>query len=173
MGLDIFTCERRTLTLSTIGCSRLYVSANGPKPPQSYEGRSACVACPIGAFNATGKPQNPITILTNALRLLCPRCGRMAETLINGSLCRSCHARHLEALRRRNAKGSVPALSDRLHTTRIMVAMVGNIPRIVRSQGVASLSEAIIHTSKAATGPTIYGRRKVNWSGITQLEMGI
>jgi hypothetical protein len=161
------------MTLTRRGCVRLYEAANMPKPPSPWLGLAACRGCVIGVLHATGKPQNPITVLTNALRLLCPRCGRMAETLINGSLCRSCHARHLEALRRRNAKGSVPALSDRLHTTRIMVAMVGNIPRIVRNQGVASLSEAIIHTSKAATGPTIYGRRKVNWSGITQLEMGI
>jgi hypothetical protein len=172
--LEIFLCERRTLTLSTAGCAKLYISANGGgKRPEAYEGRSACVTCPIGAFNATGKVQNPITVLANSIRLLCPRCGRLAECLINGTLCRSCHARHLEGIARKNAKGTVPALSAKLHTERVAVSSSTARPHIVSNRGVASLPEAIIHMSKSATGPTTYGRRRMQWHDVPQLEMAL
>jgi hypothetical protein len=36
-----------------------------------------------------------------------------------------------------------------------------------------ALSEAILHHSKQATGPTSYGRRAVQWRHVPQLEMGL
>lgn len=172
MGLDIFHCDRRALTLSTAGCSRLYVSANSGKRPEPYEGRAACVTCPVGALHA-GRPQNAVSGLAEMLRMLCPRCGRNADRLIWGRLCASCDARQSECQRGRNAKGSVPALAARLHTQRIAVASGSAVARVVTNKSVASLQEAIIHMSKSATAPASYGRRGVHFGRVRQYEMGL
>lgn len=170
MGLDIFHCERWALTLSTAGCSRLYISANGPKRPDTWEGRAACVACPVGAGHA-GKPQNAVSALAEVLRMLCPRCGRQSARLIWGVLCASCDVRQREARARCNAKGSVPALAAMLHTQRLAVSSGASAPRIMTHRGVASVQEAIIHLSKSATAPSSYGRRGVHFGSVRQYEM--
>lgn len=172
MGLEIFHCDRRALTLSTAGCSRLYMSANTGKRPEPFEGRAACVACPVGALHA-GKPQNAVSALAELLRMLCPRCGRNSDRLIWGRLCASCDARQSECHRGKNAKGSVPALAARLHTQRIAVASGPAPARAVTTRSVASIQEAIIHLSKSAIAPASYGRRAVHFRLIQQYEMAL
>jgi len=172
MGLEMFLCERRTLTLSTAGCSRLYISANGPKRPDAWEGRMSCISCPIGAANS-GKPQSSVSALSEALRMLCPRCGRQSSRLIWGLLCASCDVRQREARAHKNAKGSVPALTAQLHTQRLAVASGAEAPRIMTHKGVSSLQEAIIHLSKSAAHSASYGRRAVHFPHVRQLEMAL
>lgn len=174
MGLlEMFSCEKRSMTLSTAGCSRLYAKANeSSRPPDPWLGLSSCRACPVGAFHTTGVVQNPMMALTEAIRLVCPRCFRPSEGLINEALCRSCDARHGEALRRKDARGKVPSLSARLHTQRIVVS-AGFVSRIVTQRSVIGLQEVILRHSKAATSPLAFGPRHLQWPGVRQLEMAL
>jgi hypothetical protein len=171
-SLDIFLCERRQLTLSTAGCSRLYASANGSKRPDAWEGRSSCIACPIGAAHS-GRPQTPVSSYAEALRMLCPRCGRQSARLIWGVLCASCDVRQREARARCNAKGSVPALAAQLHTQRLAVVSGAAAPRVMTHRGVSSIQEAIIHMSKSATSTAAFGRRTVHFGHVDQYEMAL
>src|ERR1700733_121925 len=121
----IFTCLKRGgLKLSTVGCGRLWFSANGPKPPDLHEGRAACRGCPIGESNYTGKPSDPHAALRESVRRICSRCGRITDRLINADtfgLCISCFNRHGEVLRGKNARGKMPQLAALLHTEQARV----------------------------------------------------
>lgn len=167
MGLDLFLCEKRKLTLSTAGCSRLYNAASGPKPPDPWLGMAGCRFCPIGSQNATGRPQNPISVLTEMMRSLCVRCGRPSDRLIWNLLCASCDARQKEAIKGKNAKGNPPALSAQLHTERI--AFVHGVrTTVIQRPAVASLSEVILHLSKSAIAPAAFGPRRVQWPALVR-----
>lgn len=171
MGLEIFRCEKRSMTLSTNGCARLWNAANQSKPPDPWMGIAGCRSCSIGAFHSTGAVINPLAALADALRLLCPRCFRPSDGLINGTLCRSCHARHGEALRKKDARGREPSLSSRLHTQRIAVSAGHTSPRVITHRAVVAMTEVIVHASKSATEPTSFGKRSVQWRGVPQMEM--
>jgi hypothetical protein len=178
--LTLFLCDRRNLTLSKAGCARLYASANNGKPPDPFEGRAACRACPIGALHLTGVLPDPTAQLTEALRRICPRCGRPAERLIWGILCASCDARHREALKGRNAKGHPPALSKVLHPASIVMADKGGA-RIVCRSSVVGLGEIILHAAKSTKTPVAFSRRRLHWPALTrkgriwapQMELGL
>jgi hypothetical protein len=123
-ALEMFACVKRSVTLSTRGCRRIWESANGPKPPDHHEGRYACRGCPIGESHYTGKPPDPYAALRESVRRICSRCGRITDRLINADtfgFCVSCFNRHGEVLRGKNARGTVPALSAQLHTEQARV----------------------------------------------------
>lgn len=169
LTLEIFRCDRRSLTLSKAGCSKLYDSANGPKAPEPWEGRAACRACPVGALNLTGILLNPVAMLKERMRYLCPRCCRLSSRLIWGQLCASCDVRQREAVAGRNAKGNRPALSGQIHTERLAVTGGGITKTLIR-HGVASLQEVMLHAAKSSGVPITYGRRRVQWTSLTQLD---
>jgi hypothetical protein len=156
MILEMFRCERRELTLSTVGCGRLYAKANGPKAPDPWLGIASCKACPVGALHHTGVRTDPTAALAQSMALVCPRCGQISERLIWGALCPTCDARHGEAIRRRNSKGNVPALSSILHTESIAVGSAGTVTVASRTL-VTGLPELIIAVAKTATGPMSFG----------------
>jgi hypothetical protein len=154
----MFTCERRQMRLTKVGCSRLWTSANGPKPPDPFEGRAACRNCPIGCKNATGETQDPIVELAAALVNVCSRCGRKADRLINRQtrgLCPSCDAREGEAIRGRNSKGNRPALANMLHTEQVAVTSAGVTSIIVRRDCLTT-EELILHTRKFMKQPGVF-----------------
>jgi hypothetical protein len=123
--LEMFTCVKRGgLKLSTVGCGRIWESANSPKPPDPHEGRYACRGCPIGESHYTGKPPDPYAALRESVRRICSRCGQTTDRMINAEtfgFCISCFNRHREVLRGKNARGTVPTLSAQLHTEQAQV----------------------------------------------------
>lgn len=165
-GLQTFVCARHAMTLTTRGCITLYNSANGPKRPDSWEGRAACRGCPIGSVHATGHAPSEVDRLRSELVKVCSRCGRQPDRMIWNTLCPSCDARQREAVRGRNAKGNRPALSKLLHTEHLAVS-VGAATRIVHRAAVTSLTEVIIQQAKLANGVIAFGRRRVSWDAIT------
>jgi hypothetical protein len=132
--LTLFECTKRSLSLTVRGCSRLWASANGPKPPEPHEGRAVCRGCVLGEWHATGREPDPAAAVRESLRRLCSRCGRSAERLINVHTpghCISCYNRHREVLRGENAKHNVPVLTYLLHTEQAQVASVSAPPFIL------------------------------------------
>jgi hypothetical protein len=123
-ALEMFACVKRNVTLIRVGCGRMWLSANGSRIPDPYEGKAACRGCPIGESHYTGKPPDPCAALRDSVRRLCSRCGTTADRLINATttgFCISCFNRHGEVLRGKNARGTLPALSSLLHTEQAQV----------------------------------------------------
>jgi hypothetical protein len=170
MDLELFRCERRELTLSTAGCARLYVTANGPKPPDPWLGVASCRGCSLGYLHHTGIQADPTAALAQAMIPLCPRCGLITPHLVLGHFCASCHARHGEALRRRNSKGNVPALSRQLHTESIAVGTAGKVTVAKRSL-ITGLPELIISTAKTAKAPMSFGRPRLIFQAPWPMQM--
>lgn len=156
---EMMRCDRRNMTLSRPGCAKLWLSANtGEKDrrPKPWEGRAACVACPLGATNA-GVEQSPVAGAVESIRMICPRCERPAQRLIHDRLCVSCYNREREALIGKNAKGGRPRLCDVLHQESVVVVERG-IARLVRVGPVTSAAEVVIGLSRRASCPPLFGR---------------
>ena len=157
-ALEMMQCAPRNMTLSRPGCARLWLSANGnpENRPKPWEGRSACIVCPVGAANA-GRVQSPVAGAVDALRLICPRCERLAQRLIHKRLCISCYNREREVRIGRNAKGGRPHLTDRLGGVAIAVTDCIGATR-VRAVEAVSAAEAMIAAARKATGWLAFGR---------------
>ena len=146
------------MTLSKPGCARLWISANdGDRRPQPWEGRSACVVCPVGAASA-GRTQSPVAQAVDAIRLTCPRCERPAQRLIHGRLCVSCYNREREVRIGRNAKGGPPRkLVGQLHGVAIVISDASGTTR-VRQVVATCLAEVMIGAAQRATGWLAFSR---------------
>jgi len=160
VSLEMFTCERRTMRLSRPACAKLWASAKRDRP-QPWEGRHACLACPVGASNA-GVPAERTAAVAEAYRSVCTRCMRRAMRLINRQFCVSCYNRDREALIGRNRKGSRPALCDRLGAVQARVRRPGG-PGVVRAERVSGLPEVLISLAKVEADPMSLGRSGVVW----------
>jgi hypothetical protein len=160
-ALEMFTCVKRGgLKLSTVGCGRLWFSANGTKPPDLHEGRAACRGCPIGESNHTGKPPDPYAALRESVRRICSRCGRITDRLINADtfgFCISCFNRHGEVLRGKNARGTVPTLSAQLHTEQAQVTTDAG-SHILTRHLVLSFQELKIQAQRTAVVAMVFTR---------------
>jgi hypothetical protein len=175
-ALEMFRCDRRNMTLSRVGCSRLWLSTQDPtKRPDPSEGRFTCMTCDIGCFHATGQQpaSEGFAEVHEALRTICPRCLRRTDRMIaarapgNPNLCISCTNRHYEAFRSRkdgsgvgrNGKGGRPLLCDLLHTVTLLVTdQDGARTRVVRAEAVTSASEAMFAMARKASGPMMFSR---------------
>jgi hypothetical protein len=155
----MFDCAKRRMRLTVSGCAKLWTSANDPESrPAKFEGRFACLACPIGAANA-GQYISPTAAVVEALRCTCARCLRPSDRIIKARLCISCYNRERELLIGRNAKGRPPRL--KLSRLRVVVVEAG-VPRTVE-QTALSLLEIILATARTATGSISFGRPSVIW----------
>lgn len=162
-------CERRNLRLSVPGCVTLWQSA-AAKRPEPWEGRAACMGCPIGARHA-GHNVPTTAPAVEAIRMMCPRCFHPAERLIKGILCVSCYNRHLEAAKGKNAKGGRPQLLDRLHSE-IVVVVEGQAERRVKRDAVVGPAEVIVSLAKLASAPMAFGRRRVAFDALIRSGRG-
>ncbi len=170
--------QARRTEIITVGCGRLWFSANGPKPPDLHEGRYACRGCPIGELNHTGKPPDPYAALRESVRRICSRCGRITDRLINADtfgFCISCFNRHGEVLRGKNARGTVPTLSAQLHTEQAQVTTDAGSHILTRPL-VLSFQELKIQAQRTATGAmaltrwiTLGGRAESKNSAVGEL----
>ena len=156
--LEMFTCVRRSMTLSKAGCSRLWQSSHDDKPAV-WEGRHTCRSCTLGARHAGKQPTNMVA--ADAWALVCGRCTRPAERLIGGRLCVSSWNRHREAMVGRNCKGGRPLLLDRLRTQRVAVSESG-AARIVEEAHVLGAAEILVHLARTASGPIAFGWGNLN-----------
>lgn len=149
----LFTCDRQKARMTVAGCARMFIAAHDPEhKPQPWEGRAACVACPIGAAHA-GQPVNAMAEPVQLLATVCPRCLRQSDRIINGRHCISCYNRHAEALRGRNAKGSVPRLCAQLHDLEIAVSAAGDGIEIRLERHVTGAMEIIVAAARHAESP--------------------
>lgn len=155
-ALALFHCDRRNMTLTAAGCARLFLSTETDKP-QPWEGRAACLHCPIGAAHA-GRAVVPLAGIHEALRRYCPRCRRPSARMIRGEYCPSCYNRSREVRIGRNRKGHPPLL--RLFGVALAVIEGDASPRLVHVPGVASIAEAALLLAKRACGPLFLG-----WAG--------
>ena len=154
--LELFHCRRQNMRLTAGGCSRLWLSAQEKEnEPQAWEGRSACVTCPIGATNS-GRVVSPVAEEVATLKRVCPRCMRVAPRLINHRLCVSCYNRQAEADKGKNAKGTRPRLCDRLHEIDVTV-VAGHGVHIIHSARVTGATEVIVHIARRAKATTFFG----------------
>ena len=125
------------------------------EPPASWDPKSACQFCPVGAANA-GAPIAPMAEAVQSLTRHCSRCEKPAARRINGLFCISCYNRDREARIGRNAKGTRPQLCDKLHTAHIVVATsagitVATLPRVARR------TEAMALLARESTQPMAFG----------------
>jgi hypothetical protein len=127
--------------------------------PKPWEGRAACVTCPIGAANS-GQEISPVAEDVAVLSKICPRCLHQAERIINDNLCVSCYNRAREAHLGRNAKGGIPRLCHVLHTEDF-AAVEGETPHYVAASSVTSMVEAILAHSKRAKDTVAYSVPRV------------
>lgn len=156
-GIELFRCAKQNATLSTVGCARMWRKANGGEyRVQPHEALAHCRGCSIGAAHA-GERVSGVSELVEALRTICPRCTRPAFRLINGKFCISCYNRDREARIGRNAKGGKPMLAALLHDVRIALTE-GATVRTVQCDRITSLTEAVIHHARHATGPIVFTR---------------
>lgn len=162
--LQVVLCQRQTLTLSALGCARLWLSANDPvNRPKAWEGRAACVACAQGAARA-GRPIDTAVQAAEGLRHVCPRCRRVAPRLINGELCVSDFNRAREVVRGRNAKGHPPHLGSLLHAERVAVSEDGEV-RQVTHEMLIDRSELLIMEARRARHALAFGVPPARWPG--------
>ena len=158
-ALAMMKCLPRSMTLSVPGCARLWISANGSPEnrPKPWEGRSACVVCPVGAASA-GRTQSPVAGAVDAIRLTCPRCERPAQRLIHGRLCVSCYNRDREARIGKNRKGQPPRkLPGQLHGVGIVITDSTGATRI-RQIVATCAAEVMIGAAQRATGWLSFSR---------------
>jgi hypothetical protein len=151
-GLSVFHCDRRNVTLTRGGCARLWESA-AAKRPDPWEGRAACVACPVGAAHA-GHALAPAAQAIEDIRLICVGCRKPSDRLIKRCYCPSCYNRRLEARRGRNAKGGTPRISAFLHSEWIAVTE-GSRRRCIAVDEVLSMAEAALIMAKGCQGGTL------------------
>lgn len=174
-AIEMMRCARRDLTLSTRGCSKLWLSANGEEEPQPWASNHLCLRCPVGAEMAGGNV-NPIDQARADLRPLCPRCRRISDRMIHSkslpghpTLCISCTNRGLECVRRRvrpdgqiqigvNGKGGRPGLLDRLHDVTLLVTDVTGAERAVMVPTCTGIPEAVLRIAREAMGPLRFAR---------------
>ena len=154
-------CLPRNMTLSKPGCARLWISANdGDRRPQPWEGRSACVVCPVGAASA-GRTQSPVAGAVDAIRLTCPRCERPAQRLIHGRLCVSCYNREREVRIGKNRKGQPPRkLPGQLHGVGIVITDSTGATRIRQIVATCPV-EVMIGAAQRARGWLAFSRPAV------------
>jgi hypothetical protein len=153
---QMFLCEKTRMRLTAGGCAKLWLSTE-ERRPKAWEGRHACLACPIGAANA-GRTVVVTALATEAWRMVCPRCRTPTDRLINHRFCVSCYNRHREAMIGRNGKGGLPwMLLTRLHAE-VAAVFDGDSVQIVRETEVVDLEELIILQARNSTRPLAFGR---------------
>ena len=152
----LFLCERQRARLTVGACARLWLSANdAERKPHPWEGRHACITCPIGAANA-GRPMSPVAAEVMALRTICPRCLCPSDRIIKDLLCISCYNRDAEARRRRNAKGGLPRLCAMLHSVNVVKQAAGALD-IISVELALSAGEVIVHQARHAESTLSFG----------------
>jgi hypothetical protein len=150
----IIHCDRRKMTLTERGCAALWGSANIVKPaPAPWEGRHACLHCPIGAGHA-GETVNPMAAVVAVLRRICPRCRRVSTRIIGNRLCVSCYNRDREVRTGRNAKGQKPRLI--LYPAALSVATPVGVQH-VRADLVTGPAEIMLARARNATTSMAFG----------------
>lgn len=147
------------MRLTKTGCVTLFISANRKEAPPSWEGRSACRSCPLGAEHAGRKPAPPV--IDPVLGTTCPRCLRPSAHLVWRRLCPSCDARAGEARRGRNAKGTKPKLMGRL-APRAVTVTVGDTVRLQRIESAIGLIEAWMAIARPLKAPVIFSRPAID-----------
>lgn len=152
--LRMFDCGPKSMRLSVGGCARLWRSAQEHRP-EPWEGRAACLVCPVGAANA-GMRVSPVATLTEALRIVCSRCLNPTPRLINERFCISCYNRHCEALRGRNARGGRPKLADQLMTMQAAVSSDGVVKLVVEAHASGG-AELMVNHSRHAESVQAFG----------------
>ena len=150
----MFNCDRQGARLTKSACARMWQSARDRRPAP-WEGRSACVGCPLGALHAGVAPEVATAARAEeTLRRVCPRCSRATSRLINKQFCVSCYNRTREVARGRNAKGNPPVqVAARLHRVAMAVGRPGAAPSVEVFSGVTGRVEAMLLAAKrSATG---------------------
>jgi hypothetical protein len=160
--VELFRCDRTGMKLTPAGCARLFQSTREERP-RPWEGRFACIACPIGAVNA-GEDADPCAAAIEVWRSCCVRCLVGGYRLIGGSLCVSCYNRDREAAIGRDRKGHRPRLADHLHYIAISLVQ-GDTTASLQADRALSATEILVAAAKHATGIMSFGWRPPDVGG--------
>jgi hypothetical protein len=163
-AVELMSCSKRALRLTVRGCAAAWTAANQPKPLDPWMSGATCRDCPIGAMNATGEMPDPFKQHQARLQRFCSRCGRDVGNVPGAfvwrteqGLCRPCDARHGEAKRGLNSKGSRPALADRLHSESVQIVDLGTgAMKTLTRHFVTGLPEVMRHHAKFSSGPVAF-----------------
>jgi hypothetical protein len=151
--LKMFRCDKQNMTLSMLGCAKLWLSTVELRP-HPWEGRFNCIACPIGAANA-GRPVVATAQSAELLRTVCPRCRQRSARIIQNRLCISCYNRDREVRFGKNAKGSTPTLM----LAPIAIAVISpDTIKTVEHPMMTGVTEAMIAAARSATSSIYFGR---------------
>ena len=154
--MELMRCDRQKMNLTVPGCSRLWLSAQADRPKE-WEGRYACLTCPIGAANS-GASMPTTAEASEFLRKICPRCERPAERFIRNEQCVSCYNRAREVRVGKNAKGNPPTLlPGRLHSE-IVVRFDATGHGLITRPQVVGLGEVIVSEARLAQNPIAFAR---------------
>ncbi|MDR3519027.1 MAG: hypothetical protein P4M00_24780 [Azospirillaceae bacterium] len=166
-GMAPFRCHRQQADVPYDCCVHLWrVAQRGRAEP--WQSLWHCRACPVGAFNAGRADRIRLDPFADGI---CPRCRRSVDRLINQRLCISCYNRHREAQRGRNARGSAPRISLRLHQETVAYRD-GRRYHVGHFADVSDRLEAIILAVRKAAGAVALCRARPLFAG-QQLELPI
>jgi hypothetical protein len=168
---ETFRCARVNMTLTEKGCSRLWVSVNGDRRPESWEARASCVGCSIGRSNS-GAPADPLSEVRAAIKQTCSRCLRASERLIwpeRQAFCVSCDNRQREAIRGRNAKGNPPAIMYLLRSMALAFE-AGDERQTIERPRVLSLTELVLLAVKSAHAQVTIAMPQVTDAATAEVE---
>ncbi|MFT8945968.1 MAG: hypothetical protein ABF876_05225 [Acetobacter aceti] len=166
--MELVDCPELKMRLSRAGCSRLWTSAR-KKMPENWEGRKACVGCPLGAERAGHNPKDQLSAKTrsadghlarNFLVGTCSRCQKQADRMPGGRLCITCYNRQREAIRGKSAKGYRPHIADLLKKDRLFVSATDGGSEWLQDF-VLSRTELMIAAAGQATTPIFFGRPRI------------
>lgn len=125
-------------------------------PPASYDPKSACQFCPIGASNA-GAPIDPMAEAVQSLERHCVRCQKPAARRINGKFCVSCYNRDREVRVGRNRWGHPPSeIQATIHTATVTVSTNDGISAVAHRR-VAARTEAMALIARGSNQPMYFG----------------
>lgn len=131
-----FKCDVLKATLAVSACSQMWKSANY----ENTERLHRCKCCPIGAKHS-GETSASMSPLLG--KMICGRCHRGAERLIEKHLCISCWNRQREYKLGKNARGQMPKLARRLDRRQLRY-FAGGDARILTIDYTVDTTELIV-----------------------------
>lgn len=163
-----FRCEAHKANLSDGRCAAMYREAKTLKIGSCMP-LEKCVGCPVGALHSGDKTPQRVERAIGSLT--CARCHQPAARLVCGGICVSCHNRHLEIKKGRNAKGMLPHPLERFwddeiqdtktlvtHHVELTISVAGRV-RNIAFDHVADTLEAVLRSVRNVRDEVVFSRR--------------
>lgn len=148
-----FGCPAGLGTMSTTFCADLHRKSRTKAFILEHK-RKECRFCPFGALHAGERETALGSRLYGAL--LCSRCERHANRLVDGRICVSCYNRERENITGLNAKGNPLKLIRKYYQVPILLAKESEV-QLRYMDRVMSMSEGVITVLLKDSDGVIFG----------------